>query len=108
MVMILPDLLTKLWKSLLKVLSVWLTRTEWTGCIPIAVRLLNAAPSTGDINSAKQLCRFEDLYKSVKTGVETKRVLDSTSSIDYKDFLEIELKEMRESELWTAGATVRK
>ncbi len=51
---------------------------------------------------------FEDLYKSVKTGVETKRVLDSTSSIDYKDFLEIELKEMRESELWTAGAAVRK
>lgn len=51
---------------------------------------------------------FEDLYHSVKTGVETKRVLDSTSSIDYKDFLEIELKEMRESELWTAGAAVRK
>ena len=51
---------------------------------------------------------FEDLYKSVKTGKETKRVLDSTSSIDYKDFLEIELKEMRESELWTAGAAVRK
>lgn len=51
---------------------------------------------------------FEDLYNSVKTGVETKRVLDSTSSVDYKDFLEIELKEMRESELWTAGAAVRK
>jgi ketol-acid reductoisomerase len=51
---------------------------------------------------------FEDLYNSVKTGAETKRVLDSTSSIDYKDFLEIELKEMRESELWQAGAAVRK
>jgi ketol-acid reductoisomerase len=51
---------------------------------------------------------FEDLYNSVKTGAETKRVLDSTSSVDYKDFLEIELKEMRESELWTAGAAVRK
>ena len=51
---------------------------------------------------------FEDLYKSVKTGKETKRVLDATSGIDYKDFLEIELKEMRESELWTAGAAVRK
>jgi ketol-acid reductoisomerase len=50
---------------------------------------------------------FEDLYNSVKTGAETKRVLDSTSSVDYKDFLEIELKEMRESELWTAGAAVR-
>ncbi|MCL4483443.1 MAG: ketol-acid reductoisomerase [Bacteroidetes bacterium] len=51
---------------------------------------------------------FEDLYESVKTGKETKRVLDATSSIDYKDFLEIELKEMRESELWKAGAAVRK
>ena len=50
---------------------------------------------------------FEDLYESVKTGKETKRVLDSTSSIDYKDSLEIELKEMRESELWQAGKAVR-
>jgi len=50
---------------------------------------------------------FEDLYESVKTGKETKRVLDSTSSLDYKDKLEIELKEMRESELWQAGKAVR-
>ena len=50
---------------------------------------------------------FEDLYESVKTGKETKRVLDSTSSVDYKDSLEIELKEMRESELWQAGKAVR-
>jgi len=50
---------------------------------------------------------FEDLYESVKTGKETKRVLDSTSSVNYKDSLEIELKEMRESELWQAGKAVR-
>lgn len=50
---------------------------------------------------------FEDLYESVKTGKETKRVLDSTSSVNYKDDLEIELKEMRESELWQAGKAVR-
>jgi ketol-acid reductoisomerase len=50
---------------------------------------------------------FEDLYISVKTGKETKRVLDSTSSVNYKDSLEIELKEMRESELWQAGKAVR-
>jgi ketol-acid reductoisomerase len=50
---------------------------------------------------------FEDLYESVKNGKETKRVLDSTSSLDYKDKLEIELKEMRESELWQAGKAVR-
>ena len=50
---------------------------------------------------------FEALYESVKTGKETKRVLDSLSSINYKDSLEIELKEMRESELWAAGKAVR-
>lgn len=50
---------------------------------------------------------FEDLYESVKTGKETTRVLDSTSSVNYKDSLEIELKEMRESELWQAGKAVR-
>lgn len=50
---------------------------------------------------------FADLYESVKTGKETKRVLDSTSAVDYKDSLEIELKEMRESELWQAGKAVR-
>ncbi|MBW6536192.1 MAG: ketol-acid reductoisomerase [Mariniphaga sp.] len=51
---------------------------------------------------------FNDLYESVKSGVETKRVLDSTSSRDYKTSLNAELKEMRESELWQAGAAVRK
>jgi ketol-acid reductoisomerase len=51
---------------------------------------------------------FDELYKSVKSGAETKRVLDSTSSADYKDSLNAELKDMRESELWQAGAAVRK
>ena len=51
---------------------------------------------------------FNDLYNSVKSGAETKRVLDSTSSTDYKTSLNAELKEMRESELWQAGAAVRK
>jgi len=51
---------------------------------------------------------FNELYESVKSGVETKRVLDSTSSTDYKTSLNAELKEMRESELWQAGAAVRK
>jgi ketol-acid reductoisomerase len=50
---------------------------------------------------------FEALYESVRTGKETKRVLDSLSSVNYKDSLEIELKEMRESELWQAGKAVR-
>lgn len=51
---------------------------------------------------------FNELYESVKSGAETKRVLDSTSSADYKTSLNAELKEMRESELWQAGAAVRK
>jgi ketol-acid reductoisomerase len=51
---------------------------------------------------------FNELYASVKSGAETKRVLDSTSSTDYKTSLNAELTEMRESELWQAGAAVRK
>jgi len=50
---------------------------------------------------------FKDLYKRVKTGEETKVVLDKTSGADYKDHLEAELKELRESEMWQAGAQVR-
>ncbi len=51
---------------------------------------------------------FNNLYESVKSGAETKRVLDSTSAADYKKSLNAELTEMRESELWQAGAAVRK
>ena len=50
---------------------------------------------------------FTDLYNRVKTGAETKRVLESTGSSNYRDLLEIELKEMRESEMWLAGQQVR-
>jgi len=50
---------------------------------------------------------FNELYKRVKSGEETKVVLEKTSGADYKDHLEIELKEIRESEMWQAGATVR-
>jgi ketol-acid reductoisomerase len=51
---------------------------------------------------------FNDLYESVKTGYETKVVLERTSSPNYKNELEAELKEMRESELWQTGIQVRK
>ena len=50
---------------------------------------------------------FEDLYARVKDGRECKRVLESTGGANYKDLLEIELKELRESELWKAGSAVR-
>jgi ketol-acid reductoisomerase len=50
---------------------------------------------------------FEQLYESVKRGDETKRVLDSNSRPDYRERLETELKAIRESEMWQAGAVVR-
>lgn len=51
---------------------------------------------------------FEQLYESVKNGTETRIVLEKTSGPDYRDQLNAELTEMRESELWQAGAQVRK
>jgi ketol-acid reductoisomerase len=51
---------------------------------------------------------FEQLYKSVETGVETQRSLDMNGRKDYREILEKELKEIRESEMWRAGSTVRK
>lgn len=50
---------------------------------------------------------FDDLYKSVTSGVETGIVLEANSAPDYREKLEKELKEMRDSEMWRAGAAVR-
>jgi ketol-acid reductoisomerase len=50
---------------------------------------------------------FEDLYARVKDGRECARVLESTSGTNYRVELEKELKELRESEIWAAGKTVR-
>jgi ketol-acid reductoisomerase len=50
---------------------------------------------------------FKQLYERVKTGEETRVVLEKTGRPDYKDLLSAELKELRESEMWQAGATVR-
>ena len=51
---------------------------------------------------------FKELYVRVKDGRECERVLKTTSGPNYRSQLEIELKELRESELWQAGAAVRK
>ena len=51
---------------------------------------------------------FKELYQRVKSGEETKRVLESTGKSNYKELLNAELKEMRDSECWQAGAQVRK
>ncbi len=50
---------------------------------------------------------FHELYERVKTGRETKVVLEKTGHRDYKAHLSAELKELRESEMWQAGAMVR-
>jgi ketol-acid reductoisomerase len=50
---------------------------------------------------------FEDLYESVLSGEETRIVLEANSAADYKERLDEELGEMRESEMWRAGAAVR-
>jgi ketol-acid reductoisomerase len=50
---------------------------------------------------------FNELYDSVAAGKESQRSIDSNSQPDYREKLEAELKELRESELWQAGKTVR-
>ena len=50
---------------------------------------------------------FNDLYESVAEGKEAARSIESNSKEDYRANLEEELKELRESELWQAGKTVR-
>ncbi|MDP5001755.1 MAG: ketol-acid reductoisomerase [Flavobacterium sp.] len=51
---------------------------------------------------------FENLYEEVSSGREANRVISEGSKTDYRQKLEVELKEIRESELWQAGAAVRK
>ena len=51
---------------------------------------------------------FEDLYNKVKSGEECVRVIESLSSPDYKKNLDAEISELGNSELWRAGAAVRK
>ncbi len=50
---------------------------------------------------------FEELYKSVETGAETRRTLEANSRPDYRKQLESELKEIADSEMWKAGTVVR-
>jgi len=50
---------------------------------------------------------FSRLYQSVVAGQETRIVLAANSAPDYKEKLDAELREMRESEMWQTGAAVR-
>ena len=50
---------------------------------------------------------FTELYESVASGKEAAKSIESNSKADYREKLEVELKELRDSELWQAGKTVR-
>ncbi len=50
---------------------------------------------------------FEKLYNSVKSGKETKIVLEKNSKENYRAELEKELQAIRDSEMWKTGQKVR-
>jgi ketol-acid reductoisomerase len=50
---------------------------------------------------------FEELYKKVEAGEETRRTLEANSRPDYRAQLEKELKAVADSEMWQAGKVVR-
>jgi ketol-acid reductoisomerase len=50
---------------------------------------------------------FRKLYRAVKDGTETAIVIKANSAPDYQEKLDAELKQIRESEMWRAGAAVR-
>lgn len=51
---------------------------------------------------------MEQLYKSVKSGAEAQRSIDSNSQPDYREKLGEELRQLRESEMWRTAETVRR
>ncbi len=50
---------------------------------------------------------FEQLYNSVKSGEQAEISITRNSKSDYREKLEVELAELRDSEMWRAGSTVR-
>ena len=51
---------------------------------------------------------FEELYREVAAGNEAQRSIDLNSKPDYREKLDEELRQMRESEMWQTGAVVHK
>lgn len=50
---------------------------------------------------------FTELYESVESGHEAQLSIDSNSKSDYREKLEVELDELKNSEMWRAGKVVR-
>ena len=57
-------------------------------------------------DAIKPICQW--LYTSVKLGNEAQISMDSNSKPDYREKLELELKALRESEMWQTANVVRK
>ncbi|EMR02040.1 ketol-acid reductoisomerase [Cesiribacter andamanensis AMV16] len=51
---------------------------------------------------------LNELYDSVASGAEAARTIQRGSTPGYRQELEVELRELRETELWQTGAVVRK
>ena len=51
---------------------------------------------------------FEELYNKVASGEEAEVVINFNSKNNYRDNLELELNEIKNSELWQTGLQVRK
>ncbi len=50
---------------------------------------------------------FKDLYESVASGNEARITIEANSKADYREKLQVELDEIHDSEMWTAGRAVR-
>jgi ketol-acid reductoisomerase len=50
---------------------------------------------------------FKDLYQRVASGKEAERVIKACGGKDYQQQLAKELAQIRDSEMWRAGAAVR-
>jgi hypothetical protein len=78
----------------------------------ILVNALRAADELFQSNPKAKLASLKGAVKrlsnaSVASGKESQRVIDTCSQPDYREKLDAELTEMRESELWQAGKAVR-
>ena len=50
---------------------------------------------------------MQELYHSVKEGTEAQIAIDANSQPNYRERLDAELRQLHDSEMWQAGATVR-
>ena len=51
---------------------------------------------------------FEELYESVESGEEAKITFEANKKTNYREGLDKEFSELKESELWITGSEVRK